>query len=70
MILNQACFVFISVLTPLSIAPLTPIFVEKFDKTLPEVALLVSNHWCSFEENDESGSETDHARATPRPEQL
>ena len=40
-IINQAIFVFISVLTPLSIAPLTPIFVQEFHKTIPQVNMLV-----------------------------
>jgi MFS family permease len=39
-IINQAFFVFISVLTPLSIAPLTPIFMQEFHKTLPQVNYL------------------------------
>ncbi|PMD47530.1 MFS general substrate transporter [Hyaloscypha variabilis F] len=39
-ILNQAFFVFISVLTPLSIAPLTPIFMQEFHKTLTQVNYL------------------------------
>jgi len=39
-IINQTAFVFISVLTPLSIAPLTPIFIKRFDKSLSQVALL------------------------------
>ncbi|RDL35796.1 uncharacterized protein BP5553_06408 [Venustampulla echinocandica] len=39
-IVNQAIFVFISVLTPLSIAPLTPIFMQEFRITLPEVNML------------------------------
>lgn len=36
-IINQAIFVFISVLTPLSIAPLTPIFIMEFKKSLAAV---------------------------------
>ncbi|KUJ17087.1 MFS general substrate transporter [Mollisia scopiformis] len=39
-IVNQAFFVFISILTPLAIAPLTPIFIEEFHKTLPQVNML------------------------------
>jgi len=39
-IINQAIFVFISVLTPLSIAPLTPIFIQEFHKTLPQVNMV------------------------------
>lgn len=40
MILNQFVFVFVSILTPLSIAPLTEIFMAEFHKTLPQVNLL------------------------------
>lgn len=39
-IINQAIFVFISILTPLAIAPLTPIFIQEFHKTLPQVNML------------------------------
>ncbi|RDW79572.1 MFS general substrate transporter-40 [Coleophoma cylindrospora] len=39
-IIVQAVFVFISVLTPLSIAPLTPIFIQEFHTTLPKVNML------------------------------
>ncbi|KAM3077192.1 hypothetical protein ACMFMG_003344 [Clarireedia jacksonii] len=39
-IINQAIFVFTSVLTPFSITPLTPIFVEVFHITIPQVNLL------------------------------
>lgn len=40
MIVNQFVFVFISILTPLAIAPLTEVFMKEFDKTLPQVNLL------------------------------
>lgn len=40
MIINQFVFVFISILTPLAIAPLTGLFMVEFDKTLPQVDLL------------------------------
>lgn len=39
-ILNQFIFVFISILTPLSIAPLTQIFTIEFHKPIPQVNLL------------------------------
>ncbi|KAH8655981.1 major facilitator superfamily domain-containing protein [Tricladium varicosporioides] len=39
-VINQAIFVFISILTPLAIAPLTPIFIHEFQKTLPQVNML------------------------------
>ncbi|KAF4629069.1 hypothetical protein G7Y89_g9084 [Cudoniella acicularis] len=39
-IINQAIFVFVSILTPLAIAPLTPIFMQEFQKTLPQVNML------------------------------
>ncbi|TVY65660.1 Protein HOL1 [Lachnellula suecica] len=39
-IANQAIFVFISILTPLAIAPLTPIFIQEFHKSIPEVNML------------------------------
>jgi MFS family permease len=39
-IINQAIFVFISVLTPFAIPPLSPIFIQTFHKTLPEVNML------------------------------
>jgi hypothetical protein len=45
-IVNQAFFVFISILTPLAIAPLTPIFVQEFYKTLPQVNMLVNRPSC------------------------
>lgn len=41
MIVNQFVFVFVSILTPLSIAPLTQIFEAEFHKTIPQVNLLV-----------------------------
>lgn len=40
MILNQFVFVFVSILTPLAIAPLTQLFMMEFSKTLPQVNLL------------------------------
>ncbi|PQE14259.1 MFS transporter protein [Rutstroemia sp. NJR-2017a BVV2] len=39
-IVNQAIFVFTSVLTPFSITPLTPIFIEIFHIDIPQVNLL------------------------------
>lgn len=39
-ILNQFVFVFVSILTPLAIAPLTEVFMMEFQKTLPQVNLL------------------------------
>ncbi|KAK7712369.1 hypothetical protein SLS63_012413 [Diaporthe eres] len=39
-IVNQFVFVFVSILTPLSIAPLTQIFEAEFHKTIPQVNLL------------------------------
>ncbi|KAJ4408929.1 hypothetical protein N0V82_009584 [Gnomoniopsis sp. IMI 355080] len=39
-IFNQFVFVFVSILTPLSIAPLTQIFTAEFQKTIPQVNLL------------------------------
>ncbi|KAI8628195.1 putative MFS transporter [Xylariaceae sp. FL1651] len=39
-IFNQCVFVFVSIMTPLAIAPLTQIFEAEFHKTLPEVNLL------------------------------
>lgn len=39
-IINQAVFVFVSILTPLSISPLTLIFMQEFQKSLPEVNML------------------------------
>ncbi|KAI0109847.1 putative MFS transporter [Daldinia grandis] len=39
-ILNQFVFVFVSIMTPMAIAPLTLIFEAEFDKTLPEVNML------------------------------
>lgn len=40
LIVNQFVFVFVSILTPLAIAPLTELFMVEFDKTLPQVNLL------------------------------
>lgn len=40
-IVNQFVFVFVSILTPLSIAPLTQIFEAEFHKSIPQVNLLV-----------------------------
>jgi MFS family permease len=39
-IFNQFVFVFISIMTPLAIAPMTHIFEVEFHKTLPEVNML------------------------------
>ena len=39
-ITNQAVFVFVSIMTPLAIAPLTQIFMHEFDKTIPQVNML------------------------------
>lgn len=39
--INQGIFVLISVATNLSIAPLTPIYMAEWDKSLSQVALLV-----------------------------
>ncbi len=39
-VVNQLVFTFISIMTPLSIAPLTQIFMVEFDKTIPQVNLL------------------------------
>ncbi|RYO98052.1 hypothetical protein DL765_010945 [Monosporascus sp. GIB2] len=39
-LVNQFVFVFVSILTPLAIAPMTMIFEHEFDKTLPEVNML------------------------------
>lgn len=39
-IANQFVFVFISIMTPLAIAPMTQIFEAEFDKTLPQVNML------------------------------
>ena len=39
-ILNQFVFVFVSIMTPLAIAPMTLIFEQEFHKTLPEVNML------------------------------
>lgn len=41
MIVNQFVFVFVSILTPLSIAPLTQIFEAEFHKSISQVNLLV-----------------------------
>jgi len=40
-IVNQAIFVFVSIMTPLAIAPLTQIFMAEFDKTIPQVNMLL-----------------------------
>lgn len=39
-IFNQFIFVFVSIMTPMAIAPMTLIFEAEFDKTLPEVNML------------------------------
>ncbi|KAK7745125.1 hypothetical protein SLS62_009924 [Diatrype stigma] len=39
-LLNQFVFVFVSIMTPLAIAPMTLIFEQEFRKTLPEVNML------------------------------
>ena len=39
-IFNQFVFVFVSIMTPLAIAPMTLIFEHEFSKTLPEVNML------------------------------
>lgn len=39
-LLNQFVFVFVSIMTPLAIAPMTLIFEREFRKTLPEVNML------------------------------
>ncbi|RYP91957.1 hypothetical protein DL770_001931 [Monosporascus sp. CRB-9-2] len=39
-LVNQFVFVFVSIMTPLAIAPMTMIFELEFDKTLPEVNML------------------------------
>ncbi|RYO73821.1 hypothetical protein DL766_001811 [Monosporascus sp. MC13-8B] len=39
-LVNQFVFVFVSIMTPLAIAPMTMIFEHEFDKTLPEVNML------------------------------
>jgi len=39
-IFNQFVFVFVSIMTPLAIAPMTEIFIMEFQKTLPQVNLL------------------------------
>ncbi|KAI2466338.1 putative MFS transporter [Annulohypoxylon bovei var. microspora] len=39
-IFNQFVFVFVSILTPMAISPLSLIFETEFDKTLPEVNML------------------------------
>lgn len=43
-IFNQFVFVFVSILTPLAIAPMTQIFEAEFQKSLSEVNLLVCLH--------------------------
>lgn len=43
-IVNQGCFVVTSIIPALSIAPLDPIFEAQWNKTLTEIALLVSSH--------------------------
>lgn len=40
LIVNQFVFVFVSILTPLAIAPLTELFMVEFNKTIPQVNLL------------------------------
>jgi len=40
--INQSCFVLLSIVTTLSIAALTPIYMKEFKKGLSAVALLVS----------------------------
>ncbi|KAJ9150469.1 MFS general substrate transporter [Pleurostoma richardsiae] len=44
-ILNQFVFVFVSILTPLSISPLTEIFIAEFHKSLPQVNMLKSHQF-------------------------
>ncbi|KAK6957342.1 hypothetical protein Daesc_000126 [Daldinia eschscholtzii] len=39
-IVNQFIFVFVSIMTPMAISPMTLIFEAEFDKTLPEVNML------------------------------
>lgn len=39
-LVNQFVFVFVSIMTPLAIAPLTPIFQAEFQKTIPQVNML------------------------------
>src|SRR5262245_22292078 len=39
-IANQFIFVFVSIMTPLAIAPMTEVFMHEFHKTLPETNLL------------------------------
>jgi hypothetical protein len=39
--INQSCFVLLSIVTTLSIAPLIPIYMKQYDKGLSQVALLV-----------------------------
>ncbi|KAI0592886.1 putative MFS transporter [Biscogniauxia sp. FL1348] len=39
-LVNQSVFVFVSIMTPLAIAPMTQIFEHEFHKTLPEVNML------------------------------
>ncbi len=39
-IFNQVVFVFVSIMTPLAIAPMTPVFMHEFNKTIPQVNLL------------------------------
>jgi hypothetical protein len=36
-IINQFVFVFVSIMTPLAIAPMTEIFMHEFHKTIPQV---------------------------------
>lgn len=40
-IVNQGIFVIASVIPALSIAPLTPVFMQQWEKSLTDVALLV-----------------------------
>lgn len=39
-IVNQSIFVFVSIMTPLAISPMTMIFEAEFHKSLPEVNML------------------------------
>lgn len=41
-ILNQRCFVITSIIPALSIAPLTPIYMQEWNRSLTDVSLLVS----------------------------
>jgi hypothetical protein len=44
-IANQGIFVIASVIPTMSIAPLTPIFMQQWEKSLADVALLVSRQY-------------------------